>query len=49
MPRLAVGCVVFAAVGLLGTLLVGRALVPYFTGDKDKLAQQAAAREAGRR
>lgn len=49
VPRLAVGCFVFALVGVLGTLLLGRALTPYFTGDKAKLAQEAAVREKGGR
>lgn len=49
VPQLAVGCVAFALAGLLGTFLAGRLLAPYFTGNKDQLAQQAEAREAKRR
>ena len=49
VPRLAVGCVVFAIVGLLGTILMGRVLTPLFKGDRDALAREAAAREAGGR
>lgn len=46
VPQLAVGCVAFALVGLLGTFLVGKLLAPYFTGSKDQFARQAEAREA---
>ena len=49
VPQLAVGCVLFAIVGLLGTFLVAKALGPLFHGDRVKLAQEAAAREAGKR
>lgn len=49
VPQLAVGCVAFAIAGLLGTFLVAKALGPFFHGDRAKLAQQAAAREAGPR
>ena len=46
VPQLAVGCVVFALFGLLATYFVGQLLLPYFTGDREKLAHQAEAREA---
>ena len=49
VPQLAVGCVAFALAGLLGTFLAGRLLAPYFTGNKDRLAHEAQAREANRR
>ena len=49
VPQLAAGCVVFALAGLLGTYFAGRLLMPYFTGNRDQLAQQAQARESGRR
>lgn len=49
VPQLAVGCVVFAIVGLLGTFAAARFFGQYLHGDKAQLARQAAEREAGKR
>lgn len=49
VPQLAVGCVVFALVGLIGTFLIAKAMSPLFHGSREEFARQAAAREAGTR
>jgi hypothetical protein len=46
VPQLAVGCVLFALIGLFGTFLLANALQPYFKGKRTELAKQAEAREA---
>ncbi|GEM_PF-3001419 len=46
VPQLAVGCFVFALIGLLGTFVVGNALQPFFKHRREDLARQAEAREA---
>lgn len=46
VPQLAVGCLLLAIVGVLGTYLLGSALQPYFRGDRDKLVKEVEAREA---
>ena len=46
VPQLAVGCFVFALIGLLGTFVVGNALQPFFKQRSADLARQAEAREA---
>ena len=45
MPQLAVGCFVFALVGLFGTMLVANALQPYFKGKAAELARKAQDKE----
>lgn len=49
VPQLAVGCVVFAIVGLLGTFLLAKAFSPLLHGTREEFARQAAEREAGKR
>lgn len=51
VPSLAVGCLVFAIVGVLGTFAVGTALQPYFAkkNSEAQWAKQAERREAGQR
>jgi hypothetical protein len=49
VPQMAVGCVVFALVGLLGTFFVANVLKPYFQRDRAELVREAEAREAGRK
>jgi hypothetical protein len=48
VPGLAVGCVVFAVIGLLGTFGLAKVLKPYFTGKADEMAARAQAREHSR-
>ena len=49
VPGLAVGCVVFAIVGLLGTFLLAKLLSPLLPGSRAEYARQAAEREAKKR
>ena len=46
VPRLMVGCVVFAFVGLLGTFALAGYFGRFLHPDKAQLARQAAEREA---
>lgn len=45
VPQLAIGCVLFALVGLLGTFAIANLLKPLFKGKAEELAAKAQARE----
>ena len=45
VPQLAIGCVLFAILGLVGTFAVANLLKPFFHGKAEELAQKAQARE----
>jgi hypothetical protein len=45
VPRLAIGCVLFALLGLLGTFAIANLLKPFFQGKAEELAAKAQARE----
>ncbi len=49
VPQLAVGCVVFAIVGLVGTFLLAKWFSPFLHGTREEYARQAAEREAKKR
>ena len=49
VPQLAVGCVVFAIVGLFGTFLAARVFGSFLHPNRAQLAREAAEREAGKR
>ena len=48
VPQLAIGCVLFAILGLLGTFAVANLLKPFFKGKAEEMAAQAQARERSR-
>lgn len=48
VPSLAIGCVAFALIGLLGTFAMAKLLTPLFHGKAEELAAKAQAREHSR-
>ena len=48
VPQLAVGCVLFSIIGLLGTFAIANLLKPYFQGKAEEMARKAQMRERSR-
>ncbi|RYG22656.1 hypothetical protein EON82_16430 [bacterium] len=48
VPQLAVGCVLFAILGLIGTFAIANLMKPFFQGKAEEMARKAQMREKSR-